>query len=180
MNYYTFYGTDLYKVPSMDVYVYSGDEETAFEYGECEEGKVDGKNYYIASEDRTVSEDPNPIPEYNHVDDTVQDFLSWVRELDSMDSVIELEDMIDSESAFTAAAVKLNDSFPTVKAKIKFVQRHSPRTFYFTKVLGGKYTFTRGEWKRKTFMDFDIVPIHNFTDSADYYFRLRCILQIRQ
>lgn len=174
VNYYTFYGTDLHKVPSMDIYLYSGDEAAAFEPGECEELQVDGEYYYIASEDRIVSEDPDPVLPYNHVDDTVQDFLSWVRELDSMDSVIEVEDRIDSESvsdsAFTAAAAKVNDSFPAVKAKINFVQIHSPRTFYFTKAIAGRYTYTRGEWKRKTFMDFDIVPVHNFTDGADYYF----------
>ena len=174
VNYYTFYGTDLYEVPSMDVYVYSDDQATAFEPGECEELKVDGEYYYIASEDRIVSEDPDPVLPYNHVDDTVQDFLSWVRELDSMDSVIEVEDSIDSESvsdsAFTAAAAKVSDSFPSVKAKINFVQSHSPRTFYCTKVFGGRYYYTRGEWKRKTFMDFNITPVHNFTDGADYYF----------
>ncbi|MBQ3455812.1 MAG: BACON domain-containing protein, partial [Synergistaceae bacterium] len=174
VNYYTFYGTDLHKVPSMDIYLYSGDEAAAFEPGECEELQVDGEYYYIASEDRIVSEDPDPVLPYNHVDDTVQDFLSWVRELDSMDSVIELEDRIDSESvsasAFTAAAAKVNDSLPAVQAKINLVQIHSPRTFYFTKAIAGRYTYTRGEWKRKTFMDFDIVPVHNFTDGADYYF----------
>ena len=170
VNYYTFYGTDLYNAPSMDIYVYSDDEATAFEPGECEELQVDGEYYYIASEDRIVSEDPDPVLPYNHVDDTVQDFLSWVRELDSMDSVIELEDRIKSESAFTAAAAKVNDSLPAVQAKINFVQRHSPRTFYFTNTLNGKSTFNYGEWKRKTFMDFNITPVHNFTDGADYYF----------
>ncbi len=58
VNYYTFYGTDLYNAPSMDMHVYSGDEATAFDSGECEEGQVDGEYYYIASEDRIVSEDP--------------------------------------------------------------------------------------------------------------------------
>lgn len=108
---------------------------------------------------------------YNHIDDTVQDFLSWVRELNSIDSVIELEDRVNSESV-SDSAERVNDSFPAVRAKINLVQIHPPRTFYFTKVLEIWKIFdpTLGEWKRKTYMNFDIVPVHNFTDGADYYF----------
>lgn len=133
VDYYTFYGTDLYTPASMDIHVYSGDEEIAFNPGEYTASQPESVTYYIESEDRIVSNDPNPF-NYDHVEGTVEDFMDWRRELLGMKSVNEVESAASTGAVRTAAG-EANVTFPGVTASFNFVQNYAPRQYYITKAL---------------------------------------------
>lgn len=168
VDFYTFYGTELHTPASMDVHVYSGDEEIPFDPNEYTEGTVETVEYYIASEDRIVSDDPNPF-KYDHVEETVQDFFDWCDDLDKMKSVKEVESSSASASTIRASAGSSSATFPGVTTSFNFVQNYAPRKYYYKK---GPFThnFTHSKpWHRETSMAFNIVPVHSFNDGSDYY-----------
>lgn len=170
VDFYTFYGTELHTPASMDIHVYSGDEEIPFNPNEYTEGTVETVEYYIASEDRIVSNDPNPF-KYDHVEDTVQDFFDWCDELDYMKSVKEVESSKTSAGSVRASAGEASATFPGVTASFNFVLNKAPRDYYYTsELINGKHSFTHpNPWHRETSMAFNIVPVHSFKDNSDYY-----------
>ena len=166
-NIYTFYGTELHKPSNMDIHVYSGDEEIAFDPSESEEDTIESILYYT-EDGQIVTEDPNPF-KYDHVDDTVQDFFDWCDDLDSLKSISEAEAAGVSDSTVRSAAGSASATFPGVTTSFNFVQNYSPRKYYYKK---GPFThnFTHKKpWHRETSMAFNIVPVHSFNDGSDYY-----------
>ncbi|MBQ4468850.1 MAG: hypothetical protein II917_01740, partial [Synergistaceae bacterium] len=169
VDYYTFYGTELHTPASMDIHVYSGDQEIPFDPSEYTEGTVETVEYYIASEDKIVSDDPNPF-KYDHVEDTVQSFFDWCDELDKIKSVKEVESSSSaSASTVYTAAGDASATFPGVTASFNFVQNYAPRRYCITRAGMDFYYNHKDPWHRETSVAFNIVPVHSFTDHADYY-----------
>ena len=169
MDYYTFYGTELEKVASMDVHVYSGDEEIPFNPGEYTLTSADSTLYYTAN-GQLVSDDPNPF-KYDHAENSVQNFFDWCDGLDKIKSVKEVESSSASAGSLRASAGDASATFPGITASFNFVQNYAPRDYYYTTALiNGKYSFTHpNPWHRETSMAFNIVPVHSFKDNSDYY-----------
>lgn len=168
VDFYTFYGTELERVASMDIHVYSGDEEIPFDPNDYTEGTVETVVYYIESEDRIVSNDPNPF-KYDHVENTAQNFFDWCDGLDKIKSVKEVESSSASSSTVRASAGEASATFPGVTASFNFVQNYAPRRYCITRVGRDFYYNHKDPWHRETSVAFNIVPVHSFTDHADYY-----------
>ena len=168
VDFYTFYGTELERVASMDIHVYSGDEEIPFDPNDYTEGTVETVVYYIESEDRIVSNDPNPF-KYDHVENTAQNFFDWCDGLDKIKSVKEVESSSASASSLRASAGDASATFPGVTASFNFVQNYAPRRYCITRAGSDFYYNHKDPWHRETSVAFNIVPVHSFTDHADYY-----------
>ena len=101
---------------------------------------------------------------YDYVTDCANDFLEWVKDMNSLKALSEAS----TESTLTAAAENTATIFPGVSATFTPTLHVEPRNYYFT-ADSEKIFVTHKAWHRDTSINFSILPVHSFSDGYDYY-----------
>ncbi|MBQ7193508.1 MAG: hypothetical protein IJR98_03960, partial [Synergistaceae bacterium] len=113
---------------------------------------------YVDENGNILSADPNPM-KYDYVTDCVDSFLEWVKDMNSMKAL--------SEASVSSSAEEATTIFPGVSTTFTPTLHVEPRKFYFS--CPGKEEATHKAWHRDTSMTFNILPVHRFSDGADFY-----------
>ena len=161
-NAYSYLGVELVSDRNaMTITMYSGDSEVAFNPNDYTTSP-DLEYEYVDENGNVLSSDPNPM-NYDHAQSVVDGFMDWVSELNKLKAVDETY-----VSGSMRAASDDNGIFPGVSTTFAPVLHVEPRNYYFT-TSGKRKTFTHKAWHRDTSMTFNIIPVHRFSDGADFY-----------
>ncbi|MBQ9565143.1 MAG: leukocidin family pore-forming toxin, partial [Synergistaceae bacterium] len=166
-NAYAYFGTELFS-SDMELTVYSGDQKIAFNPSEYEAQSLDNVQY--VDENGYILPAPAPV-NYDYAAEVVDDFQEWIEELNTLKAISEAS---GTASAVHVAAGESAPVFPGVSASFRPSLFVSPRKFYNTDTsmfgkVSKKYHHERGVWRRDTSLNFNIVPVHSFSDGTDYY-----------
>ena len=157
-NDYSYFGVDLTSSDKdFTVTILSGDEEIPFnpdDYTlspdvECE---------YVDEYGNVLSEDPNPM-KYDYVTHCVDSFLEWVKDMNSLKAL--------SEAGVSSSAEESTTIFPGVSTTFTPTLHVEPRNIRFSTLRNREVTHKA--WHRDTSMTFNIMPVHRFSDGADFY-----------
>ena len=162
-NDYAYFGVDLTSSDKdLTVKVWSGDEEISFDINDYTED-TSAEYLYVDENGNILSADPNPM-KYDYVTDCVDNFLEWVKDMNSLKALSEA-----SPDTSVSSSAEASEMFPGVSTSFMPLLHVEPRRYYYTKNFGTQYWHTHKAWHRDTSITFSILPIHHFSKGDDYY-----------
>ena len=157
-NDYAYFGVNLTSSDkAFTVTLWSGDEKIAFNPDEYTYSP-DVECEYVDENGNVLSADPNPM-KYDYVTDCVDGFLEWVKDMNSMKAL--------SEASVSSSAEEATTIFPGVSTTFTPTLHVQPRKIKFSSLT--KREMNHKAWHRDTSMTFNILPVHRFSDGADFY-----------
>ena len=171
MDSFANFGTNLFgSADQMTITFESGDETYEVDVSDAEsdsEMEDAERTYYVDGE--IISEDPDPM-NYSYVDDAAEDLLEWTESLDELKAYSDIvsEDVTAGGVKVNSAAKEASSVFPGMSYTFTPLLHQEPREYYFTK-NNKTLKFKHKAWHRETTLAFNIIPVHSFSDGADYY-----------
>ena len=118
---------------------------------------------YVDENGNLLSEDPSPA-NYDYAQNSVDGFMEWVNEMSAMKAVSEASPDISVSGAAEEATTIFSGVSTTFKP---YFYDWRWLTFSYGGISNRK--LQSGCWERKTSLTFNILPIHRFSDGADFY-----------
>ncbi|MBR1657011.1 MAG: leukocidin family pore-forming toxin [Synergistaceae bacterium] len=162
-NDYAYFGIDLVSGDKDSALtLWSGDQLIPINLDEYTVS-TDVSYEYVDENGNLLSEDPRPA-NYDYVQNSVDDFMEWVAEMNEMKAVSEAS----PDTSVSGAAEEATTIFSGVSTTFK-PYLYDLRWLTFNYGVLSKRTVKYGYWHRRTSMTFNILPVHRFSDGADFY-----------